>query len=292
MTVLSQSWEMRAGEDKSVTFTVPSDLTGCTASWTLREERGSPALLTKAGAVTGGASSTVVVALVKADTLTLAGVYWHQCVATDIALAEEVIAEGWVTILAAPAAGLYCSVETVKGRLGLTLMDQDAALERAIGAASRAIDGLTGMTFFSATATRHFTADDPYLLRIDDCLAITTLKTDDNGDRTYATTWAVTDFDSEPYNALPITRLRVAPGGAHSFPLTRRGVELAGSWGTAAAAPDNISEACVLVAVKIYKRKDSPFGIFGSPELGVLITEMKRDPEVMILLPRPRARVV
>lgn len=284
MTVLSQSWEMRAGEDKSVTFTVPSDLTGCTASWTLREERGSPALLTKAGAVTGGASSTVVVALVKADTLTLAGVYWHQCVATDIALAEEVIVEGWVTILAPAAVGLYCSVETLKRRISVADTDDDAELERIITAVSREIDNYCGRRFYAASETRYYTASHPCRLTVDDLLAVTTLATDGDGDRTYEDTWAVTDFDLTPDNAAldgrPYWAIETAPAGDYSFPVgVRKGVKIVGSIGYSATTPPVVEDACLAQCKLEYDARNAHETMegVGNPSMKVSLHPFVKD---------------
>ncbi len=177
----------------------------------------------------------------------------------------------------------YATLAELKVRVGITDTGDDAVLEAVIEAASRAIDGETGRVFYAATATRYFTAEDSELLFVDDLLSVTTLKADEDGDRTYETAWAVTDYDLEPYNSTPYTRIQIAPKGTRTFPTGRRGVEIAGSWGYAATAPDAINEACLLMAARLFKRKGAPFGVLMNPDLGTArIPQI--DPDVKLLL--------
>lgn len=183
----------------------------------------------------------------------------------------------------------YATLAELKARLGITDTPDDAVLEAVIEAASRAIDGETGRVFYAATATRYFTAEDSELLFVDDLLSVTTLKTDLDGDRTYETTWAATDYDLEPYNSTPYTRIQIAPRGTRTFPTGRRGVEIAGSWGYAATAPDAINEACLLMAARLFKRKDAVFGVLMNPEFGTArLPQVDQDVKLLI---RPFVRM-
>jgi len=180
----------------------------------------------------------------------------------------------------------YATLAEVKARLGINDSNEDSVIEATIEAASRLIDQATGRVFYATTATRYFTAADPDLLFLpDDLLSVTTLKTDEDGDRTYEITWAATDYDLEPYNATPYTRIQVAPRGTRTFPPTRRGVEIVGSWGYNATGsyPDMVNEACLILAARYYKRKDSPFGTTGTAEYGIMRLS-KTDPDVAGLL--------
>lgn len=183
----------------------------------------------------------------------------------------------------------YATLAELKARLGISDTTDDTVLEAVIEAASRAIDGETGRVFYATTDTRYFTAEDVDLLFVDDLLSVTTLKTDQDGDRTYETTWSVTDYDLEPYNVTPYTRIQIAHNGIRSFPTIRRSVEIAGSWGYAATAPDAINEACLLMAARLFKRKGAPFGVLQNPELGTArIPQI--DPDVKLLI-RPFIRM-
>lgn len=162
----------------------------------------------------------------------------------------------------------------------------DALLDQLVTAASRQIDGFTARFFGQSTATRTFTAEWSDLLIVDDLVSVTTLATDNDGDRTYETSWAVTDYDLNPDDAnaqdKPYTNLAVAPNGNNAFPLTRRGVQLAGVFGWP-AVPAAITEACLLLAVRLFVRKSAPFGIAGSLD-GQVQTIPGLDPDVKQLV--------
>jgi hypothetical protein len=180
----------------------------------------------------------------------------------------------------------YASLSEIKARLGIADTVDDSVLEAVVEAASRAIDNWTARQFYATTATRYFTAEDGDLLFVDDLLTVTTLKTisqNSAGTRTYGDTWAATDYDLEPFNSTPKTRIRLNPGGAYAFPTEAKGVEIAGSWGYSSTAPDAINEACLLQAARLFKRKDAPFGVAGTPETGTM--QLPRlDPDVRMLL--------
>jgi len=194
----------------------------------------------------------------------------------------------------------YCTLAQVKARLGIGTADtnDDTALELVVQAASRWIDHDTGRRFHSTAndETRYYTHDggDVFLCP-DDILSITTLATDDDGDRDYDDTWAATDFDLEPFNAVvdsqPYTRVRPTPDGNYAFPTTRKGVKLVGKFGYATAAPDAVREACLLLAARLFKRKDAQFGVFGSVQTGMIrITDFDVD-AWRLLLPFVRLEV-
>ena len=137
------------------------------------------------------------------------------------------------------ALNLYATRDAVKARAGLDDTGDDATLDGILRDVSREIELWTGRQFWAVTQTRLFTARHPcaLLLGAADLLAVTTLKTDDDGDRVYETTWAATDYDLEPYDAplrsppVPYGEIRAAPNGRYSFPCVARGVEIIGRWG-------------------------------------------------------------
>lgn len=188
-----------------------------------------------------------------------------------------------------PITNGYATLNELKARLGISDTDADTILENVIEAVSRWIDSFTARRFYAVSETRYYTAEWPDLLLLgDDLLSVTTLKTDDDGDRVYETTWASTDYDLEPYNATldgkPYTQIRITPNGRYTFPGTRRGVEIAGSFGYAATTPDVVNEACLLQSERIYKRKDAPFGVTGAPEVGISTVIPRLDPDVRTML--------
>lgn len=184
----------------------------------------------------------------------------------------------------------YANLANLKARLGITDAAEDSVLENIIEAISRSIDNYCGRRFYrnSADETRYYTAESPNILFVDDLGTITTLKTDSDGDRTYEDTWAVTDYDLDPFNASldgrPYTAIRITPNGTKSFPATRKGVEIVGKFGYAATTPDAIDEACLIQSARIYKRKEAPFGVAGASEMGTVVMIATFDPDVKLLL--------
>ena len=187
----------------------------------------------------------------------------------------------------------YCTQPEFKERLwpiGVVDAQYDTLLDQVATAVSRLIDGYCGRRFYAVTETNYFTRTTPYVVLVEDLLTVTTLKTDADGDRTYESTWAATDYDLEPYNAArlsparPYTRIVTAPNGVYTFPNVRKGIEIAGSWGFSATTPPAVKEACLLQCARLYLRKDTPFGVTGSAEMGHLSAIPKLDPDVKLLL--------
>ena len=167
----------------------------------------------------------------------------------------------------------YTTLTTLKARLNITDTVDDAALTAAITAASRVIDAATGRYFYKqAAGTRYFTPDDwNTLILNEDLQAVTTFQTDITGARTYDTSWSATDYDLEPYSGPPYTRLCAAPRGYYTFPRIPKAVKIVGDWGYCATGshPQEVEEATIIQAIRLFKRKDAPFGLLGTPELGV-----------------------
>jgi hypothetical protein len=112
----------------------------------------------------------------------------------------------------------------------------------------------------------------------------------------YENTWTEgTDFEFLPYNALldglPFTSIEVKPLGSYRFPLVRRGVKLTAAFGFA-AVPKPVNRACVLQAVRLFKRYITPLGVSAASAIGeVKLTIPALDPDVTALL-RPYMRLV
>ena len=194
----------------------------------------------------------------------------------------------------------YTDLETYKQRFYDADHQQDteddAAIESAITAVSRAIEDITWRRFYATTETRYYTAQHSDYLKVDDLLDISgvtgTLKTDHDGDRTYEYTWATTDYDLMPYNAsldgTPYTWIETTPDGDYWFPVrARKGVEIKGSFGYSSTTPPAIQEACLLATHRLMKRADTPLGVSANTNLGqvnVIIKSLSADPDIMNLL--------
>jgi hypothetical protein len=186
----------------------------------------------------------------------------------------------------------YCTLAELRGRLGLLDADttDDTKLESIVEAVSRLIDNWTARHFYqtSAGTVKYFTANEHDILFIPDITTLTALATDETGERTYPTAWATTDYDLEPFNAAgeskPYTYITLPPQGRYTFPEgVGRGVKITGTWGWP-SVPLPIKEACLLQSARLFKRKDSIFGVVGSSELGQMMQITRLDPDVQMLV--------
>ena len=174
---------------------------------------------------------------------------------------------------------------------------QDTVIERVVTAVSRSIDKHCRRWFYGISGTRYYTPVDYRKLDIDDVgtSGSITLKTDEDGDRTYETTWASTDYDLWPYNAAPYFEIHVTPQGNNAWPVkVAKSVQLAAVFGyqsgTSADAPMDVREACIIQSTRIFHRKDNPYGVAGNAEMGQLIQISKLDPDVELMLEPYRKR--
>lgn len=195
----------------------------------------------------------------------------------------------------------YCTqselINHVMANGGGTFTDADKLnMDIAIEAISRLIDHLHQTNYYGVTETRYFTAEWPDLIYIDDLISITTLKADDDYDQTFETTWATTDYWLEPRNARakanpqdrkPYRQIRTNINGDYFFPAgLGHAIEITGVWGYTTVALAVIKQATLLAAHRLWKRKDSIFGVAGTPQLGVQIIQarIQQDSDIVQLL--------
>lgn len=188
----------------------------------------------------------------------------------------------------------YAALADLKQYLNVSTAGEDARLETAIESASRAIDQYTRRRFYSTSAVKYFAAEPDYgdaVFFDDDLLTVTEIATDDLNNRVY-TAWAVSDYELEPINSgPPYTQIRVAPQSVKKFPVWMRGVRITGTWGYAATAPQAVADACVMLAARYYKRKDAPFGVVGTPELGLMRITARDHDVAPLLMPYRRLEI-
>lgn len=162
----------------------------------------------------------------------------------------------------------YTTLATLKSRISITDETDDTELERIITAVSRAIDDYCGRRFYAADETRYYMAQHGDRLLVDDLLSVTTLSTDDDGDRAYEHDWAATDYDLCPDNANidgePYWEIRATPNGNYSFPVgVRRGVKVVGSFGYRSTTPAVVEDACLAQCKLEYDARYSASGVEG-----------------------------
>lgn len=197
----------------------------------------------------------------------------------------------------------YATLAELRAKLafGSTNTASDTQLEQIIEASSRWVDKYTGRRFYGVPETRYYTAEDGHEIQIDDLTSVAALKTDDNGDGTFETTWASTayilkygDNLNAALDGKPYTQIEISESATNEFPVAiRKGVLVQGVFGyvastnAATGCPDPIHDAALLVAERIYKRKDAPLGVAGSFALGqqpVRVASLTVDPDIKALL--------
>jgi hypothetical protein len=185
----------------------------------------------------------------------------------------------------------YVTLAELKAQFDIEPGDtsRDTLLTRALASASRSIDKTTGRRFWldAAPVPRVFNPRGRIVHEVDGDLFLV----DDIGstdglvvEAGSGTTWGtVSGYETHPDNAL-----------ADGKPITGL-LRVLGTWGTSAGrlrvtarfgwptVPDDIHEAALIQASRLFKRKDSPEGIIGSAEWGVRNLS-RRDPDVWALI--------
>ena len=144
--------------------------------------------------------------------------------------------------------------------------------------------------------------ESPYTAVVHDLWDTTNLvvKTDPGDDGTFATTWDADDYQLEPLNGLdgdaytPWWRIRAV--GTRTFPCSNRraALQVTAAWGWT-AVPDDVFQGALILASRLFMRKDSPQGVAGFGEMGVVRITRAKDPDVAMLLDpfrHPRAVAV
>ena len=186
----------------------------------------------------------------------------------------------------------YIDTDDVKNALGLglaPLTPDDAEIEQVITSVSRAIDDYCGRFFYSVAGTVTFTANDYLYLPIGDWSAVTSIKTDEDNDGTpEITLTAGTDYrlaTNKVVPGWPYTAIQITSFGSHTLPLgVTEGVEVIGTRGWGGNVPAPVTAGALLQSCRIHARRQSPYGVAGSPEGGIVRLLSRLDPDVELML--------
>jgi len=190
----------------------------------------------------------------------------------------------------------YATLAQVKAAMRITDNVDDDLLETAIESASRQIDGHCERRFYTTATTRIYTPNDSFICEVDDLVSITSLKTSSDVDGSFDTTWASTDYQLEPLNGIAggmdVSYTQIRATGDYLFPLSggEATVQVIGTFGWD-NVPSDIEQACIILSQRQYKRYDSPLGVAGIGDIGI-IRVSRIDPDVAsILAPYRRLRM-
>ena len=183
-----------------------------------------------------------------------------------------------------PVGGTYISAQELSASLNIQGVADLSEIDRAIKAASRAIDKLCGRVFYNAetASPRRFRPEFTTLVSTDDFHMLAGVTVDTEHDRTFATTLAAADYDLEPLNpgpGEPYTGLRlVTPLSSRRTPM----VEVTAIWGWP-VVPPQVEQACVFIAKKLLARRQSPDAIAAvTDQMAVRVAST--DPDAQALL--------
>ena len=187
---------------------------------------------------------------------------------------------------------VYTTLADVRNALQIEDSLDDNDIQAAILAASRMIDEYCQRSFYqegtlAAPVIKYYTPVSPWYLEIDDLIEPTEVRSRANQSGPFTQVWNLdTDIMYEPVNnpeiGMPVTRLLAIQTYVfpYFFPQT---VKITGVWGFK-AIPYEVELACKIQAARLFVRKQSPFGIAGSVELGTVRLNSRLDPDVEMLL--------
>jgi hypothetical protein len=182
----------------------------------------------------------------------------------------------------------YLTTEQLRSYLNIQHTDADDELADAIAAASRAVDRTASRQFgiVDTVEERFYLARwdrrrSRWIVEIDDIATTTGLVVTCSGG-------TITDYVLEPRNAVARGRvweaLVVNPTSLVMPTDTPDDMAITGLWGWP-SVPSPVRTATRLQANRFFSRKDSPYGVAGSPESGGELRLLARvDPDVAVMI--------
>jgi hypothetical protein len=179
----------------------------------------------------------------------------------------------------------------VKAALRITDTIDDALLENSINSASRMIDQYCNRYFYSGSPgeVRYYQASDGFICLIDDAQAITEIKTASTDPLIFDTTWQAGDYQLlnpnqrangaySPYTSITATDNYLFPVWAEMAL-----VKVTGTYGWA-TTPEPIKFAAIIQASRLFKRLESPLGVAGVSDIGIMRVGANIDGDVAQLI--------
>jgi len=191
--------------------------------------------------------------------------------------------------------------DDLKTILGISDAVDDNRLTLAADAATTMILSYCDRDFFVSSTTpsaRVYVADHWSYVEVDDISTANgvVVKTDDDEDGVFETTWASTDYQLSPLNGRlsgiewPYTRIDAID--AREFPYNGRQalVQVTAVWGWHADDPEDdyiphpVQQAAQIQATSIFKSVDAPLGIAGFGDIGIMRLRQALHPVAIALL--------
>lgn len=182
----------------------------------------------------------------------------------------------------------YLTSKEAQDYTGRQYADGSGVLDDVVTACSRMVDRHCGRHFYqtgtqASPVARYFDATAPDRVRLgpfNDLTTLVTLKSDDNGDGTYETTWSASNYQLLPVGATtrapiaqPYTEIRLLSSYDFEMYATsgRTGlIEVSGVWGWPTEVPVEVKQATRILVAEVAKLQDAPFGVAGNDLTGVM----------------------
>src|SRR6056297_3315080 len=183
----------------------------------------------------------------------------------------------------------YIELSLLKSSLQIDDNILDDFLELAIEGASRQIDATCERVFYQSNAeTRLFTPRDSYVVEID-LRSVTSIKTSSDADGAFDITWEPKDYQLEPLNSnaggvdFPATHVRAVDDYLWPIDGEEATVQIVGDWGFD-SVPAQIRQATLILAARLFERRNSPLGIAGFSDIGAIrVSRFDADIENLIM---------
>ena len=187
---------------------------------------------------------------------------------------------------------IYITPWEAQTYIGLNTANDDGLLADVIDAVSRLIDNYCGDVFGPGTAgvERVFDPQSTTCIRFgpfSPLAAVTAVGVDTDDDGTFSTVIASTDYELYPLNPAAAPEPRPYRELHADTAVFSHRVEVTGTWGWA-AVPAAVKMACRLQVASVFARKDSPNGIAGLNEFGVVRLPSRLDADVERMLEQVR----
>lgn len=193
----------------------------------------------------------------------------------------------------------YATRDEIKDWIGIKVDDFDLKLENVVTSVSRWIDNHCQRHFWQTAAgtVRVFESpEDRRLLKLgefNDLATLVSLKTDEDGDGVFEVTWTSADYELLPLNNTaapeqrPTEKIR-STGLSRWFPVPQctgrlARVQITGTWGWP-AVPEDVKQGCLIQCHRIFNRPNSPAGMIGFADFGVVRLQGRLDPDVEAML--------
>lgn len=189
----------------------------------------------------------------------------------------------------------YASLSDLKSAIRITDTDSDTLLQVALDAATSAIDEHCNRTFAAAAVatTRYYepangavVTDDIYtasglIISVGGTVVPVAVPNVSAG---YTLTPENAAALGEPYTGFYYSTSTLTPWPL-LWSIQRATAAVTAKWGYAASVPSSVQLACLLQASRWFARRNSPYGIAGSPELGSELRLLaKLDADVAVML--------